>query len=89
MALVSPIKRSLFALHAYNAAILTSIEKVSKPVFAQARIQFLKDGISKIYKNEIIPEHPVLEEIKIAIQNHKYPKVPVLSSIDQSSTVVD
>jgi phytoene/squalene synthetase len=76
-------QRSLFALHAYNAAILTSIEKVSKPVFAQARIQFLKDGISKIYKNEIVPEHPVLDEIKIAIQNHKYPKAWMMRLINE------
>ena len=55
------IRRSLYALNAFNAAILTSITKVSQPVFAQARIQFLKDGVKAIYAaDEPVPDHPIL-----------------------------
>lgn len=67
-------RRQLFALNAFNVAILTSIQKVSQPVFAQARIQFLKDGINAIYKNEPVPEHPVLDEIKLVIEQNDLPK---------------
>jgi len=67
-------RRHLFALNAFNVAILTSIQKVSQPVFAQARIQFLKDGINAIYKNDTVPEHPVLDEIKLVIEQNDLPK---------------
>ena len=72
--LVLDQRRSLFALNAFNVAILTSIQKVSQPVFAQARIQFLKDGLNAIYKNENVPEHPVLDEIKLVVQQNDLPK---------------
>ena len=58
------VRRSLYALNAFNSAILTSITKVSQPVFAQARIQFLKDGIKAIYDPNLpVPEHPVLARL--------------------------
>ena len=60
-------RRSLFALRAFNCAILTSIQKVSQPVFAQARIEFLKTGVAQIYKTQPHQEHPVLDELKLAI----------------------
>ena len=56
---------------------------MSKPVFAQARIQFLKDGISSIYKNENTPEHPVLDELKRGIEIHKYPKAWIMRLINE------
>lgn len=61
-------RRSLFALRAFNVAILTSIEKVSKPIFAQARIDFLKTGVDQIYKKEPIPDHPILQELKYSVE---------------------
>ena len=47
---------------------MTSIEKVSKPVFAEARINFLKTGLNNIYKKEPIPDHPILQELKYTIE---------------------
>ncbi|CBY11825.1 unnamed protein product [Oikopleura dioica] len=68
-------RRSLFALRAFNIAILTSIEKVSQPAFAQARITFLKTGLADIYaKDKVHAEHPILDELSFAVNSHKYPK---------------
>lgn len=67
-------QRSLFAIRAFNVVILTSIEKVSKPVFAEARINFLKTGLNNIYKKEPIPDHPILQELKYTIEKDKLPK---------------
>ena len=68
-------RRSLFALRAFNIAILTSIEKVSQPAFAQARITFLKTGLADIYaKDKAHAEHPILDELSLAVNRHKYPK---------------
>ena len=65
----------LSQFEAFNVAILTSITKVSQPVFAQARIQFLKDGLKSIYNQENVPEHPVLAEIQRGVELHKWRKV--------------
>merc|ERR1711935_227683 len=70
------VRRSLYALNAFNAAILTSITKVSQPVFAQARIQFLKDGVKAIYtQNEPCPDHPILAEIARGVEKHSWRKM--------------
>ena len=68
-------RRSLFAIRAFNIAILTSIEKVSQPAFAQARITFLKTGLADIYAKDMShAEHPILDELNLAVHQHKYPK---------------
>jgi len=76
-------RRSLFALRAFNCAILTSIDKVSKPIFAQARIDFLRVGLNQIYNKEPIPDHPVLRELELAIEKNKYPKRWLSKLIDE------
>ena len=52
MKIVSRHEKAQESLRVFNIAILTSIEKVSQSVFAQARITFLKTGMEDIYAKD-------------------------------------
>uniref|UniRef100_A0A1B6CD17 NADH dehydrogenase (Ubiquinone) complex I, assembly factor 6 n=1 Tax=Clastoptera arizonana TaxID=38151 RepID=A0A1B6CD17_9HEMI len=67
------LRRSAFAIRAFNIEISKVQERVSDPKLGQMRFQFWQDTLEKLYK-EIIPQHPVALELFTAIKNHKLKK---------------
>lgn len=67
---------SAIAIRAFNVEVSRISTVVSNDNIGQMRLKFWEDAIEKIYDSEVksIPDHPVIKEIKKAVEIHKLTK---------------
>lgn len=70
-ALLVPAERreAVFALYAFNGEVARTREAVSEPMLGQIRLQWWREALDGIYRNDI-REHPVVEGLAEAVRRH-------------------
>ncbi|XP_058442979.1 NADH dehydrogenase (ubiquinone) complex I, assembly factor 6 homolog [Malaya genurostris] len=74
--LKNPQRRSALAIRAFNVEIARITGSVSDDRIGQMRLKFWEDAVNKLYKEDLkhVPDQPVIQELKKAIDNHKLTK---------------
>ncbi|XP_062545008.1 NADH dehydrogenase (ubiquinone) complex I, assembly factor 6 homolog [Armigeres subalbatus] len=74
--LKNPERRSALAIRAFNVEIARITGTVSDDKIGQMRLKFWEETIDKLFKNDLkhVPEQPVIQELKTAIDAQKLTK---------------
>ena len=73
-------RRALLALYAFNVEVARIRDLVSEPALGQIRLQWWRETIEEVYRNET-PAHPVAVELALAIKTGDLPKASFLNMI--------
>jgi phytoene synthase len=70
----APVREALWALYAFNYEIARTREVVSETTMGLIRLQWWRDSIEELYKNETPRRHEVLMPLADAVKKYNLPK---------------
>lgn len=81
-------REDLFALYAFNAEIAKTRDVVSEPMLGHIRLQWWRDALDELYAGSV-RQHPVLQRLRVAVEQGKLPRAAFDTLIDTRETDLD